>query len=643
MITKKDRVIESINNIQDDIFEKILELALKGKLILWAGAGLSMEAGYPSGKDLAKLLLDSLPEEERIALSNDLMKVSDYYVNRNNDGRQELIRMLRKIFLKNPLKSESHEVIKKMAFFKTIITTNYDETFEQNISDLEIIQNTKQLSRSKSNTRKLIKIHGDLKKPKGLILTEGDYSKLYRNDNSDPFWAKLSVELTEKSVLFIGYGFNDPNVRGLFDYLHKKLKRHKNPKFLVAPNLALAEQVKLDNYGIKYFDNTGKDFLIKLYEVWKTKGFKYFGSKEVSTDDLINSLKNEGLPIAISLKGDGRLINYESESNIEWNLSISTFNEKIKQEISEWNKGFGPDDLNIAKSSIDKATMKIGDFVVGDKSTIPELKFTRVGKVYNNVRVFFEKSGAELEGLLVRIHQYGETGRKIIVKNNHGSLSITLPEIKISRFEFNINFIPTEPCNSIAELLKWHEVIYSLGSGDPYTIISNDLPNGFRDANGANSKNLEGLLKNRLIFQVIRQIEEKFKIRFSNLFEKDIFNTKTLETLQIFYELFRTNRFCPETYALGLPVKSISDNPLQDVIPMVNEASEDGYLILNLPEKPIDLLNHKLYLGESQVFFTNPILEEVSDNPEEFLLKSKNNEVFQFFKSFGLPVLKGKK
>ncbi|PZV76104.1 NAD-dependent SIR2 family protein deacetylase [Algoriphagus aquaeductus] len=524
---------------QEHLFEKILELALKDKLVLWAGAGLSAEAGYPTGWELTEKLFERLSEEEKRFVPKDLLKISDYLANREENGRDKLISILKEIFIIEPKQSESHEMIRKMAFFNTIITTNYDELFEDYIPGIQVIKKSKDLTRSKSNSRKLIKIHGDLKSPKNLVLSETDYARLYEKNDKDPFWSKVRVELTEKAVLFIGYGLNDLNVRGLFDYLDRKLKKFNQPKFFVSPNLQLTQLNKLESLGIHYFNSTGRDFLKRLYEKeWKPKGFKYFGLPEVSTDTLFQSLNAEGLSINISTKAEGgKLIQFNPEPGKVWNLTFNSDHNEVNQRIFDWEKGFGADDLVVPKEAVTEAFLKIGDFVVGDKNTLPELKFLRKGKVYEKVRIVFENSKIELEGLEVRIFRFGEEGVRLVVKDQVASFEITIPRYSTRGFTYNGNFTPSEPCDSISGVLKWHEVIFALGNGEPYKIFSRDLPKGYRDANDGKSKNLEGLERNRLIFQVLRMIEEKFSVRFSGLKQEDVFNKKTTDQLQRFLDL----------------------------------------------------------------------------------------------------------
>lgn len=622
---------------QDALFEKILELAMKDKLVLWAGAGLSMEAGYPTGWELTEKLWYRLSEEEKKFVPKELLKVSDHFVNRKKNGRDELILVLKEIFNIEPQKSESHEIIKKVAFFKTILTTNYDELFENYIPGIQVIKNTRDLTRAKPNFRKLIKIHGDLKSPNRIVLTRSDYAKLYERDNRDPFWNLIRVELTQKGVLFIGYGFNDQNVEGLFNYLAKKLKKHNHPKYLVAPGLSGAEQARLGSYEIHYFDSTGEDFFKTLYKVWLAKGYKYFGSEEIQFDDLSKAISGEGILLGIApYLGKGRKLLFQSEVGKKFDLSFRTKNQEFKRQMTEWRKGLGPDELKITKEATEQSILRIGNLIIGDRSTLPDFTVVRKKLEYYNVRIFFEESGVDLEGLHVKSHTYDDKGLKIALSDANAIFEIIIPKFSKSGYSYNAILRPTEPCNSVLGLLKWQEAIYAFGKGEAFTIITEKYPDGIRQPSGTESKDLQILSRNRLIFQVLRKIEEKFKIRFTNFFEKDIFNDRMLDQLQIFLELFRHQKV-PKEFPNGINILSLGKRDEQELIRNVERANKlGGCLIIEDQSEPINLLNKEFNFGKQQQAVQDPVLVKSLNGTNEFVLKSKTNTYFIIFEAFGI-------
>ena len=59
--------------------KRVFELIRKEEVVLFAGAGMSIYAGYPSGAKLATILHDNLPEDlkEDIKLTYDLPKLCE--------------------------------------------------------------------------------------------------------------------------------------------------------------------------------------------------------------------------------------------------------------------------------------------------------------------------------------------------------------------------------------------------------------------------------------------------------------------------------------------------------------------------------------------------------------------------------------
>ncbi|PZV79569.1 hypothetical protein CLV31_1141 [Algoriphagus aquaeductus] len=77
-----------------------------------------------------------------------------------------------------------------------------------------------------------------------------------------------------------------------------------------------------------------------------------------------------------------------------------------------------------------------------------------------------------------------------------------------------------------------------------------------------------------------------------------------------------------------------------ELIPLIAGVKEDGYLIIDHDSNSYLFLGQEIPLGKRQVFVTNPYLEKSETEPEVMLLKSKNNECFEFYEAFGLPKLK---
>lgn len=213
----------------NDAFARLSRAIQDRKVILWAGAGLSGDAGYPTGTDLANLLLERLgePQDTREALSS----VAERF-RTTARGREELEQLLKELFSEGR-ESRIHQQIAAINRFPYIITTNYDPLFEDAFGDdLLVIRNQSELSGTASAGEKtvLYKIHGDARRPETIVITESDYRRL---DESSLLWDALRTRLAEYSILFIGYSLRDPNTVKHLQTVLARLGKHANPYYLI--------------------------------------------------------------------------------------------------------------------------------------------------------------------------------------------------------------------------------------------------------------------------------------------------------------------------------------------------------------------------------------------------------------------------
>lgn len=120
----------------------VFELIRKEEAVLWVGAGFSAYAEYPLASKLSELIYNSLTSEEKKSISKDLLlpELCEEYVSKR--GRNQLIQLLKKTFDKKPASLEHHKRLAQIPLIKTIVTTNYDNLFENAFrEDLKIVLN----------------------------------------------------------------------------------------------------------------------------------------------------------------------------------------------------------------------------------------------------------------------------------------------------------------------------------------------------------------------------------------------------------------------------------------------------------------------------------------------------------------------
>lgn len=186
-------------------------------LIIFVGAGISMESGLPSWKDLVdefKVDID-LSEGE-----NDNLKIAQYYY--DAVGQQKYYQTILNIFQQHS-NAQPNEIHKEIFRIKPrhIITTNYDSLLEQQMNSgpfkYEVIKKDSDIPYSKSD-HYIIKMHGDLSQ-KNIVLKEDDYL-----DYENRFYMVANLVkslIMNNTMLFIGYSLRDSTFNSIFRLIQK--------------------------------------------------------------------------------------------------------------------------------------------------------------------------------------------------------------------------------------------------------------------------------------------------------------------------------------------------------------------------------------------------------------------------------------
>lgn len=249
-----------------DDFDRLCDLLREQEIVLWAGSGLSLYAGYPSGRELAKIILQyAETDEEREILNRhieSLMDISGEYAQMHS--RTELFEIIKKTFDPNHVKDISiHTLISKIPQIKTIITTNYDKLFEMAYSNKLNIYKGTIFPKKNRKLPSLFKIHGDIDDCDSIVITNKDYSQFYEKIDS-LMWNRLKPILAEKSILFVGYSIEDKNVEDIIEKVLRQINS-STEFFIVMPSI--------QDYKLRHFNSickttfipmTGEDLVKKL-------------------------------------------------------------------------------------------------------------------------------------------------------------------------------------------------------------------------------------------------------------------------------------------------------------------------------------------------------------------------------------------
>lgn len=190
--------------------EKIIINQIKNdELAIFAGAGMSIGAGYVSWKELLRDIAEEINLE--VDKESDLVSVAQYHYNKYSRNKldQKILNEFSNVANENPLVN----VICKLPI-RTIWTTNYDklieDTYKKFNKSVHVKVTNQQLAISLHNKDcELFKIHGDKDDPSNAVITRDDYETFFRQKSL--FVNRLISDLLSKTFVFIGYSFGDPN------------------------------------------------------------------------------------------------------------------------------------------------------------------------------------------------------------------------------------------------------------------------------------------------------------------------------------------------------------------------------------------------------------------------------------------------
>ena len=297
------------------IEQKIKEAIANNNLVIFAGSGLSTRFNLPNWN---KLVTDVIKEinKEKFSL---LIPVLEMGVMNSIEVLEKIKteHTLIKTYIKDNFSIKSgdfstHKNIIKLTSGQ-IITTNYDNAFEKASNDTiqpSIYTDPFNINEINKNKKSYIfKLHGSFTEPSNCIVFEDDYEKLYNHNNGAI--EKLKSIFAEKTILFIGFSFNDPDINRVFDNIDKA------------------------------FGNNNKHFILTT-EPEKFEKFKFISAIEISDYNVIDSYIDDCLKYKNEEKSNIDVL--KEETNIKQNIAILSptpidldFNSEINKVINNFN------------------------------------------------------------------------------------------------------------------------------------------------------------------------------------------------------------------------------------------------------------------------------------------------------------------
>lgn len=192
-----------------DTFTKAIK---ENNAAIFAGAGLSIPAGYVNWKNLLRDIAAELGLD--IDKEDDLIAIAQYHYNAKGNNRHKLNQLLIEEFTQGTSVTLNHNILASLPI-QTYWTTNYDKLIEKAILEEGKTPDTKirQEDLSTNTPRRdvvVYKMHGDVSIPDQAVLTKDDYEGY--NEKRPLYTTALQADLISKTFLFVGFSFDDPNL-----------------------------------------------------------------------------------------------------------------------------------------------------------------------------------------------------------------------------------------------------------------------------------------------------------------------------------------------------------------------------------------------------------------------------------------------
>jgi hypothetical protein len=198
-----------INAFSDALF--------RGVGAFFVGSGISRSSGVPTWKELLEPLAKTRLEIQ-VGDQDDLPELAQFVLNRCGGNRGPLIQGFMESMRRGFRPNRLHQSIAR-SNVSTIWTTNYDTLIESAFfrEDVDVKANDDSISRSVPGYRaEIIKMHGCISASpqEDLVITQEDYEDY--EQTRPAMVQRLRSDLLDKSFLFAGYSYRDPNIRNIF-------------------------------------------------------------------------------------------------------------------------------------------------------------------------------------------------------------------------------------------------------------------------------------------------------------------------------------------------------------------------------------------------------------------------------------------
>ncbi len=246
---------------------QLVDAVKKGNLVVFAGGGISTEDRVVLPRTFHESIADEIPVTEPDVL--DFPSLMSRFCDQPN-GRQKLLTRIaeRLAYIRSFPELYSgatafHRELSTVFQIENIITTNWDDFFEHECGATPYVS-PEDFALWELPGRKVFKIHGSVNNVGSIVATTEDYAKCHERLETGLMGSVLKTLLATKTVLYIGYSFQDTDFIKIHELLTSEMKGMRPHGYLVT--LDEGANARFDKTDITPIITAGRHFLVRLKE-----------------------------------------------------------------------------------------------------------------------------------------------------------------------------------------------------------------------------------------------------------------------------------------------------------------------------------------------------------------------------------------
>lgn len=207
---------------QNKFIKDYSNAVIQGNAAIFAGAGFSASAGFVDWKGLIRDLATEIGMD--VDKEYDMVSLSQYYDNEHS--RTDVTKAIFDNFTRKAKLDENHLILARLPI-STYWTTNFDSLIEEGLRKCGKRVDVKSTVADFQNTLRdrsavVYKMHGDIAHPDNTILLKKEFEDYASTHTA--FHNALMSDLMNKTFLFVGFSFSDPNL----NYVLSRLRFHQH-------------------------------------------------------------------------------------------------------------------------------------------------------------------------------------------------------------------------------------------------------------------------------------------------------------------------------------------------------------------------------------------------------------------------------